>query len=181
MIEWNKVTWYSRVGTYAFFLGFVPVLAIVIGANYGMTMLTIKNAEILASSEFVAAPIHNTAIATSTRKEILVMQKSIVGVWKSTEDSKYVVTFAKGGAFKEEYRDEEFKDDAVVDTGSWKILTEFDLADLQLPTDFSQGEFLKKVFADGHQFNYKIVTVSTSTLELRYLNSGKMSVFERIK
>lgn len=35
MIEWNRVTWYSRIGALVLFLGIVPALAFCIGARYG--------------------------------------------------------------------------------------------------------------------------------------------------
>jgi len=38
MIEWNKVTWYSRLGALILFLGIVPVLTFYIGTQYQLTI-----------------------------------------------------------------------------------------------------------------------------------------------
>ena len=40
MIEWNKVTWYSRLGALILFLGVVPALTFYIGMQYQLTLLS---------------------------------------------------------------------------------------------------------------------------------------------
>ncbi len=34
MIEWNKVTWYSKLAAIIFFIGILPVLTFYIGTQY---------------------------------------------------------------------------------------------------------------------------------------------------
>lgn len=70
MIEWNKVTWYSKITGMFVFLGIVPVIAFFIGIQYGFTVIEISSSQKTLTLEEVsgldlrAAPKN---IASSTR------------------------------------------------------------------------------------------------------------------
>jgi len=43
MIQWNKVTWYSKLGAAALFIAVVPVLTFYIGMQYERTAEVLRN------------------------------------------------------------------------------------------------------------------------------------------
>ncbi|MEN9649135.1 MAG: hypothetical protein RL094_102 [Candidatus Parcubacteria bacterium] len=181
MVEWNTVTWYSKIATLVVLLGVVPTIAFLVGSQYGLTILTIEESQLSNQTLVVPASQREKQLASSTKGILAQVQKSLVGTWQSLIDKKYVVIFSKSGELREEYRDPEIVGDPTVDRGTWKVLGEFQMSDLQLTTDFSDGAFLKKVFVDGHAYNYKVVRIGTSTLELMYLDTGKLNKFTKVK
>lgn len=190
MVDLHKVTKISLYASLFVLLGVVPVVAFIVGTQYGLTILTLQDIQDSALNTVTPsnAQLHATSTATGTltqsaeHKNILSqVQKKIAGTWQSIQDGKYVVIFYKSGDLREEYRDPTITGDPTVDKGTWKLLGEFQLADLQLNTTNEDGAFLKKIFEDGHTFNYKVLQVSTSTLQLMYLDSGRVNTFTKIK
>lgn len=56
-LEWNKVTWYSRLGAIVFFIGVVPALSFYIGTQYELTAQAVSQADNYASQRLGLAPI----------------------------------------------------------------------------------------------------------------------------
>ena len=59
MIEWNRVTWYSRLGAMIFLLGVLPAVSFYIGTQYELTATSLAEAQTAVLSS-------KMAIATST-------------------------------------------------------------------------------------------------------------------
>ncbi len=176
MIQWNKVTWYSRLGSYIVFCGVVPILAFVIGSKYGITVLTIRQAESLQASEVPYQPL-----SSSTKAHLGQINKNIVGTWQSVYDTQYIVTFAKGGAITEAYSAQNPTEDASTEKGTWKLFTIFPGGNVQTGADFAEGIYMQKTLSKGDEYKYKVTVSDENNLELMYLYGGSIQTFKRVE
>lgn len=51
MIEWNKLTWYSKLASIIFFLGVFPILTFYIGMQYQRTLDVVNNPVVITANE----------------------------------------------------------------------------------------------------------------------------------
>lgn len=89
------------------------------------------------------------------------IEKQIIGTWKSTEDSKYIIIFMPGGRLSEKY------DSKTVSEGTWEISSGKDL-------------FQLKETIDGEAFLFEIVTITDSYLTLTALARGNTLIFKKV-
>ena len=57
-IEWNRVTWYSKLAALFLFLFIVPVLAFYVGTQYERTMEVFSNPQVQTVMPVMHAPMH---------------------------------------------------------------------------------------------------------------------------
>ena len=99
------------------------------------------------------------------------MTNTIVGQWRSTDDLKSEITFAKDGITTDVY------DNETLGTGTWYIVNKIDESeDVYNPT----GIFLYKNFEE-EEFVYAIVSMSEDRLVLNYLARGNTLEYTRLK
>jgi hypothetical protein len=56
-LEWNKVTWYSRMGAILLFLGVLPSISFYIGTQYELTAQTLSQADNFAAQRLGIVPV----------------------------------------------------------------------------------------------------------------------------
>ena len=93
---------------------------------------------------------------------------SIVGTWKSTDDTKASIIFKDGGSYSDTYEGE------GISEGNW-IVYEKEEAEYD-----PSGVFLR-IIVDGGEFEYAILTSNEETLTLSYLARGNTLNYTRIK
>ena len=89
-----------------------------------------------------------------------IVDVSIIGVWESTEDPVAHKLIKENGVFEESYGGK------VLISGTWEVIAEGDMHQLQITT------------VDGIEL-YTIVSVDKTSLELTYLARGNTSTYTR--
>lgn len=99
-------------------------------------------------------------------------QSTIVGLWQSIEDSKFLRQFDAEGAMLDVY------DNQVIAEYTWKPFTKNNPVVTEYPLE--SGSVYIQVIGQGETSEIKVVSIATSSLELLYLGQSKISKFIRV-
>lgn len=108
------------------------------------------------------------------------VSRSIVGVWKSTQDTKFTREFTNAGVIVDYY------DDKAVTTGTWIAFTNQKPLKVSFPLE-KEAVYIQMTTV-GNQagipdsvLNFKLTKLTPQVLELIYMDRGGMNTFTRVK
>lgn len=176
-VQFNQVTWYSRLLTFLFVFGVFPVIVFVIGKRYQETVMVLSYAESSAYALHATGTYEATAYAG---KGSLKAERQIVGDWVSDTDAKYKIKIKSINTFYDLYRDK------IIASGSWlfrdrlpeEVQDKFVDAVGSIPGLFFQKNILDNTNKESVQY-YKVVSLDKDKLVLYFLDSGKTVSFSR--
>lgn len=115
--------------------------------------------------------------AGTTQPDVsLVVKENIVGVWKSTQDTKFTREFTNSGAVIDYY------DNKSVTTGTWQVFTEAKPLAVSFPLEKTAIYVQMKTSEDPNgTLNFKLMKLTPETLELVYMERGNTNTFTRTK
>lgn len=176
-VQFNAVTWYSRLLSYLFVFGVFPALVFFIGKRYQETVMVLSYAESSAYEIHASGTYQATAYAG---KGSLKAEKQIVGDWVRDDDPKYKIKIKAINTFYDLYKDKViasgswlFRDSLPVDApGSIKEALE------DVPGLFFQRNILSQKNKESVQY-FKVVSLEDNKLVLYFTDSGERVSFTK--
>jgi hypothetical protein len=186
-VQFNAVTWYSRLLSYLFVFGIFPVLIFYIGKEYQQTVMVLSYAESSAYQLHATGTYEATAYAG---RGSIKAERDIVGEWVSDDDAKYKLRIKAVNTFYDLYKDK------VIASGSWlfretlPVEVEEDSVEgtgLLAPEQkrasglglFFQRNILDQKNKESVQY-YKVVSLDKDRLILFFVGTGKTMSFTRV-
>ncbi len=118
-----------------------------------------------------------TTIDTTNRPDFTtIVSESLVGIWKSTTDAKFIREFAKNGTVIDMY------DGKKVTTGTWKVFMSEKPLKVTFPLE-RETIYVQMIAsgAKGETFTFKLGKLTPDELQLTYMERGGVNTFVRVK
>ncbi len=176
-VQFNAVTWYSRLLSYLFVFGIFPALVFFVGKRYQETVMVLSYAESSAYQLHATGTYQATAYAG---KGSLKAERTIVGEWIREDDPKYKIKIKAINTFYDLYKDK------VVASGSWlfrdSLPDEVQGAVREvvggIPGLFFQKNMLNQKNQESIQY-YKVVSLDANKLVLYFVDTKETVSFVR--
>lgn len=106
----------------------------------------------------------------------LIVSKSIVGKWQSTEDAKFTREFKDGGTAVDTYKGKN------VTNGTWKVFTKENPVEVSFPIE-ADAVYIQMTMAGSQadKINFKLSKLTPEELELIYMDRGGVLKFKSVK
>lgn len=114
--------------------------------------------------------------AAKTSAESEKTQDPFVGKWQSTNDTKFTREFYADGSFTDRYEG----DPTATQPGEWRRASQAEI-EANLAGSLEAGTDHLILTIDGEVYNFGIVDLTDSSLELVYLDRGSVLSFTKIK
>lgn len=176
-VQFNAVTWYSRLLSYFFVFGVFPALVFFIGKRYQETVMVLSYAESSAYQLHATGTYQATAYAG---KGSLKAEQTIVGEWVREDNPKYKIRIKAINTFYDLYKDK------VIASGSWLFRDSLPV-EVQssvregisgIPGLFFQKNMLDQKNKESVQY-YKVVSLDTNKLVLYFVDTKETVSFVR--
>ncbi len=171
-VEFNKVTWYSRLFTILFIFGAFPCLIFFIGTRYQETVSVLTYAEASAYNLHATGTYEAKAYAGPGSMHI---ERNLVGEWVSDTDAGYAMRIKNINTFYDLHNSK------VIASGSWLIvdsLVDTPFASLPIKGFFLQKNTLNDKGDEMIQY-YKVEVLNEEHLVLQYLDRGNTLSFTK--
>jgi hypothetical protein len=176
-VQFNAVTWYSRLLSYLFVFGIFPALVFFIGKRYQETVMVLSYAESSAYQLHATGTYQATAYAG---KGSLKAERAIVGEWVREDDPKYKIKIKAINTFYDLYKDK------VIASGSWlfrdtlPVEAQSSVKEIVsgIPGLFFQKNMLNQKNQESVQY-YKVVSLDANKLVLYFLDTKETVSFVR--
>lgn len=127
----------------------------------------------------LVAPQGNTEAPTGEQQQVVQEQPlpvdSIVGVWRSVDDAKFMRTIYENGGYMDTYEGEP---EATIN-GPWVTFAK-ETAPTDFPYELADGTKYLQLDAGGDALYFTIATSTESELSLIFLNRGGVLNFTRV-
>ncbi len=176
-VQFNAITWYSRLLSYFFVFGIFPALVFFIGKRYQETVMVLSYAESSAYQLHATGTYQATAYAGAGS---LKAERAIVGEWVREDDPKYKIRIKAINTFYDLYKDK------VIASGSWLFRDTLPV-EVQgtvrefvggIPGLFFQKNMLNQKNQESVQY-YKVVSLDTNKLVLYFVDTKETVSFVR--
>jgi phage/plasmid-associated DNA primase len=176
-VQFNAITWYSRLLSYFFVFGVFPALVFFIGKRYQETVM------VLSYADESAYQLHSTGTYQATAyagRGSLKAEQDIVGEWVREDDPKYKIKIKAINTFYDLYKDK------VVASGSWlfrdtlpvEVQSSLKEAVSGVPGLFFQKNMLNQRNQESVQY-YKVVSLNKDKLVLYFVDTKETVSFIR--
>ncbi len=176
-VQFNVVTWYSRLLSYFFVFGIFPALVFFIGKRYQETVM------VLSYTESYAHQLHSSGTYQATAytgKGSLKAEKQIVGDWIRDDDPKYKIKIKAVNTFYDLYKDK------VIASGSWLFRESLPVdtpvtikqAVENIPGLFFQRNVFSQKNKESVQY-FKVISLEDNKMVLYFTDSGEQVSFTK--
>ena len=120
--------------------------------------------------------IESEQASSETKSGALSMRDSLIGVWQSEGDVNFVREFRADGTIVDEYGGPEHAEVS----GTWsEFSAEKPVGGVNFPLE--EGAIYIRATFDGELYNYRVVSVTDTALELIYMDRGGVLSFTKVQ